>query len=35
MVNAARTDFAAQCRMHPDAFFADAFTSEADLHPAT
>ncbi len=34
MVNAARTDFAAQCRMHPDAFFADSFTSEADLHPA-
>lgn len=34
MVNAARTDFAAKCGLHPDTFFADAFTSEADLHPA-
>lgn len=34
MVNAARHDFTAQCRLHEDAFFADSFTSEADLHPA-
>ncbi|CAJ0849882.1 CDP-6-deoxy-delta-3,4-glucoseen reductase [Ralstonia flatus] len=34
VINSARTDFAAQCGMHPDAFFADSFTSEADLHPA-
>ncbi|TWG85807.1 CDP-4-dehydro-6-deoxyglucose reductase [Cupriavidus gilardii J11] len=34
MVNAARTDFVAQCGLHEDAFFADSFTSEADLHPA-
>ncbi|MNY48827.1 CDP-6-deoxy-L-threo-D-glycero-4-hexulose-3-dehydrase reductase [compost metagenome] len=34
MVNAARTDFAAQCQLHEDAFFADSFTSEADMHPA-
>jgi CDP-4-dehydro-6-deoxyglucose reductase len=34
VINSARADFAAQCQMHPDAFFADSFTSEADLHPA-
>ncbi len=32
MVNAARGDFSAQCKLHEDAFFADSFTSEADLH---
>lgn len=31
MVEAARRDFAAQCGLPEDAFFADAFTSEADL----
>ena len=34
VINSARADFAAQCGMHPDAFYADSFTSEADLHPA-
>ncbi|WP_116600755.1 CDP-6-deoxy-delta-3,4-glucoseen reductase [Cupriavidus alkaliphilus] len=35
MINAARGDFTRQCKLHEDAFFADSFTSEADLHPAT
>ncbi|WP_422648126.1 CDP-6-deoxy-delta-3,4-glucoseen reductase [Cupriavidus sp. H18C1] len=34
MVESARRDFTAQCALHEDAFFADSFTSEADLHPA-
>ncbi|AOY92917.1 CDP-6-deoxy-delta-3,4-glucoseen reductase [Cupriavidus sp. USMAA2-4] len=34
MVNAARRDFTSTCCLHEDAFFADSFTSEADLHPA-
>ncbi|MCY1367196.1 CDP-6-deoxy-L-threo-D-glycero-4-hexulose-3-dehydrase reductase [compost metagenome] len=35
MINAARGDFTRQCKQHEDAFFADSFTSEADMHPAT
>ncbi|MES2152441.1 MAG: CDP-6-deoxy-delta-3,4-glucoseen reductase [Pseudomonadota bacterium] len=31
MVNAAQRDFVAQCRLPADEFFADAFTTEADL----
>lgn len=31
MVEAARNDFIARCGLPPDQFFADAFTSEADL----
>ena len=31
MVDAAQRDFTQQCRLPDDAFFADAFTSEADL----
>lgn len=31
MVDAAREDFTRQCRLPPEAFFADAFTSAADL----
>ncbi|HEY1043838.1 MAG TPA: CDP-6-deoxy-delta-3,4-glucoseen reductase [Telluria sp.] len=31
MVDSARRDFAAQCGLPPDEFYADAFTSEADL----
>jgi CDP-4-dehydro-6-deoxyglucose reductase len=31
MVEAARRDFTAQCGLPEDAFFADAFTSQADL----
>jgi CDP-4-dehydro-6-deoxyglucose reductase len=31
MVDAAQRDFLAQCRLPEDAFFADSFTSEADL----
>ncbi len=34
MINAARGDFTGQCKLHEDAFFADSFTSEADMHPA-
>lgn len=34
MVNAARHDFSSECALHEDAFYADSFTSEADLHPA-
>ncbi|MCY1239113.1 CDP-6-deoxy-L-threo-D-glycero-4-hexulose-3-dehydrase reductase [compost metagenome] len=34
MINAARGDFTRQCKLHEDAFFADSFTSEADMHPA-
>jgi CDP-4-dehydro-6-deoxyglucose reductase len=30
-VEAARTDFTRQCGLPEDQFFADAFTSEADL----
>ena len=32
MVEAAQRDFSAQCGLPADAFFADAFTSEADKH---
>jgi CDP-4-dehydro-6-deoxyglucose reductase len=31
MVNAARSDFAALCGLPEDQFFADSFTSQADL----
>ncbi|HEU4852586.1 MAG TPA: CDP-6-deoxy-delta-3,4-glucoseen reductase [Telluria sp.] len=31
MVDSARRDFSAQCGLPPDEFYADAFTSEADL----
>ena len=31
MIDAARRDFAAQCGLPEDQFFADSFTSEADL----
>jgi len=34
MVNAARKDFTLRCDLHEDAFFADSFTSEADMHAA-
>ncbi len=34
MINAARKDFSLRCDLHEDAFFADSFTSEADMHPA-
>lgn len=34
MVDAAQRDFSARCGLPQDAFFADAFTSEADKHPA-
>ena len=34
MVDAARRYFVARCDLHEDAFFADSFTSEADMHPA-
>ncbi|MEK8048831.1 CDP-6-deoxy-delta-3,4-glucoseen reductase [Ideonella sp. DXS22W] len=34
MVDAAQRDFTAQCQLPADAFFADAFTSEADKNPA-
>ena len=30
MIDAARADFVARCKLDPDAFFADAFVSEAD-----
>ena len=33
MVEAAQTDFAARCGLPADEFYADAFTSEADLAP--
>ena len=32
VVDAARRDYVAQCALPPDEFYADAFTSEADLH---
>jgi len=32
MVEAARLEFSLQCGLPPEAFYADAFTSEADLH---
>lgn len=32
MVDAARRDFVARCALPPEAFFADAFVSEADKH---
>lgn len=35
MVEAAQRDFVAQCRLPPEEFYADAFTSEADKHPAS
>jgi CDP-4-dehydro-6-deoxyglucose reductase len=31
MVDAARRDFTAQCRLPEDEFYADSFTSQADL----
>ena len=31
VVDSARRDFSAQCRLPEDEFFADSFTSEADL----
>jgi CDP-4-dehydro-6-deoxyglucose reductase len=31
MVNAAREDFASQCHLPEEEFFADSFTSAADL----
>ena len=31
MIDAARRDFTAQCGLPEDQFFADSFTSEADL----
>ncbi len=34
MVGAARCDLVALCRLPEDEFYADAFTSEADKHPA-
>ncbi len=34
MVDAAQRDFTAQCGLPADEFYADAFTSEADKHPA-
>ncbi len=34
MVDAAQRDFVAQCKLPEDAFFADSFTSEADLATA-
>ena len=34
MVDAAQRDFVAQCGLPADEFLADAFTSEADKHPA-
>ena len=32
VVDSARTDYVARCKLPPDEFFADAFTTEADLH---
>jgi CDP-4-dehydro-6-deoxyglucose reductase len=32
VVDSARRDYVAECGLPPDEFFADAFTSEADLH---
>jgi CDP-4-dehydro-6-deoxyglucose reductase len=32
VVDSARRDFVAQCRLDPDEFYADSFTSEADKH---
>ncbi len=34
MVDAARADFSAKCRLPEDEFFADSFLTEADKHPA-
>jgi CDP-4-dehydro-6-deoxyglucose reductase len=34
VVNAARADFVAVCQLPSDAFFADSFTTAADLLPA-
>jgi CDP-4-dehydro-6-deoxyglucose reductase len=31
MVDSARRDYVAQCGLPPEEFFADAFTTEADL----
>jgi CDP-4-dehydro-6-deoxyglucose reductase len=31
VVDSARRDYVALCKLPPDEFFADAFTSEADL----
>jgi len=35
MVESAERDFTARCRLPPEEFFADAFTSEADKHGST
>ena len=35
MVESARNDFVARCGLPADEFYADAFTSEADKHPAS
>ncbi|MBI5716492.1 MAG: CDP-6-deoxy-delta-3,4-glucoseen reductase [Burkholderiales bacterium] len=32
VVESAKRDFVAQCRLNPDEFYADSFTSEADKH---
>jgi CDP-4-dehydro-6-deoxyglucose reductase len=34
MVEASRRDFVQRCALPPDEYYADAFTSEADKHPA-
>jgi CDP-4-dehydro-6-deoxyglucose reductase, E3 len=34
MVDAARADFSAKCKLPADEFFADSFLTEADKHPA-
>lgn len=34
VVESAKRDFVAQCQLPPDEFYADSFTSEADLHSA-
>jgi CDP-4-dehydro-6-deoxyglucose reductase len=34
MVDAARADFSAKCRLPEEEFFADSFLTEADKHPA-
>jgi CDP-4-dehydro-6-deoxyglucose reductase, E3 len=35
VVNAARADFVAACQLPSDAFFADSFTTAADLLPTS
>jgi CDP-4-dehydro-6-deoxyglucose reductase len=34
MIDAARADFSAKCRLPEEEFFADSFLTEADRHPA-